>query len=1811
MKLSMIRAVSGILLILTLLVIPVTAALADTPWPKFGGDLNNTGQSAFTGAQSATLKWMYSTGSNSYASPVFGSDGTVYIGSANGFYALDPNGTVKWSYDAKSASTASVGSDGTIYVSGSAGRGIFALNPDGTLKWNFYPPATSYPCSSTIGSDEIIYVVNGTGYLTAMNPDGTQKWVTQLTSTSNANVAPAIDPEGTIYVAAGSSVYGDAVLSAVNPDGSLKWQYPSAGSLQGPTVIGPDNTIYIADSVKNVTALNPDGTVKWQYNDGVNAYGYGSLAIGADGTIYTGSTQKNVIALNPDGTLKWYYLTGGAIRGAPTIGADGTIYIGNNGDRKAYALNPDGSLNWIYTIGSRIDATPAIGSDGTVYFPSSGGIYAFAGVVSFTADQPAGAGPLTVQFTGISPLTVTAWNWDFGDGTTSADQNPSHTYSSIGHYTVNLSITHADGTNYLRQTDYIRVFSPPVADFTADATSGVFPLTISFTDISTGNPTSWEWDFGDSTTSINQHPLHTYSTAGTYTVNLTATNAGGSNLTSKAGYISVLTPTIPVASFTASKRAGLAPVTVQFNDTSTWEPKSWLWDFGDGTTSTDRNATHTYTTIGIYTVNLTATNAAGSNTNSRTSYIAVLDQQPFSNYRFLNVYVANDEGVKYDVPDGVYASGGAYTYVPNTYWVMFRSAGGGVNAMHISPTSNAWSSSAITSTTNQSGSFWITFSGGQPTMPNAILMLAVNGTVPDDFAVGIRSSGQDFDVKTPRTMNWYQDGTIPYPVTFLDGAVNQTFDKNDFIYGPQSWKPFSTSGYPLFNGEDQTDPLNQYQMMFVDLKVGAVQNASLTNNGMIKVEYEFSNLSSTAVLSTYGWYMGSNHGTGIIMGNDVTTSSYMVLPVTAPPVADFTAGTTSGYLYGPIRFTDLSTNNPQSWSWDFGDGTASTLQNPSHTYSALGTYSVTLTATNQIGSNTTSKTGYITVTNPPPPVANFTADITEGVVPLAVRFNDTTDYAPIAWSWDFGDGGTSALQNPSHTYSTNGTYTVNMTVTNAAGSDTISRTAYISAISAAAPVAGLLATPVNGVSPLTVAFTDASSNYPASWSWDFGDGGTSAGQNPSHTYTAPGTYTVRLTAANPEGSSSVTKTGLVYVTTATGPLPTYHGLSVRPANHDGIKWDTTGDGTYLLPSGAAGGGLEVIHVSNDPAVSAGQVTTTNSKSGTFYATTSGTYFDDVVLLLAVNGTVPDNFAARIKTSGYTWTPTGSAPAAGSYTYQPMALDQTFSRRDLFYGPQNWKPTQGDAGYPLFAGEDMTSPVNQYQLMFIDTRAGLINDNSLTDKGAVKIEYTFTNLPDNAHFNVYGWRTSSGMGWTNALTGSDRSGYSVIPVTLPPIADFAANQTEGIAPFQVRFRDVSLNTPTRWAWDFGDGSSSTEQDPAYTYATAGTYPVTLVSTNARGSGTKTRTGYITVKAPSQTTNLFSFPGIWVETNGTAQNATMVTANSSVSGNNVTVTGIGGGWDNVVITLTEPPVLDGANWTGTIDSAQIVTIPFTVPITVLGTPNGTLSLYLTRLPNTTASLDTQITSDPATSEQGSFTRIVAAAGKQIDATAYTVNFTKSDIANAANGGIITRANISMAVNQSWVDSNGGTSHVAILHRSDDGTTTFLPTTYAGADSEGNAVFIAPSDEGLSTFVLAAVSAIPAPTTSSSSSYSSGMNSEHADAAARENAAYLAAMLATPSITSTQAVTPAPTVTTVPTPTDKPKVRITPWPTWQGPVVQQDGTPDPGVEPGTAPGAGLLNNPYILLAEAVAAIVLVTTSIVAYRRRKRDRDPLGPLR
>ncbi len=234
--------------------------------------------------------------------------------------------------------------------------------------------------------------------------------------------------------------------------------------------------------------------------------------------------------------------------------------------------------------------------------------------------------------------------------TTSVPSTTHTTNPATSTTTTAVSTTHTTTPVTSQTTTVVTTAAPsqvnPVIAFYAEPLDGSAPLEVQFTDMSTGGPTSWSWDFGDGTSETSQNPSHIYQDAGTYTVRMTATTRTGSASATREDYIMVdsavtttatttatTTSTTTVtttastssllADFTGSPRSGNAPLTVVFSDTTVGTPISWSWDFGDGATDTTQNPIHMYTEVGTYTVSLTVNSSGSGKKVKKADFITV------------------------------------------------------------------------------------------------------------------------------------------------------------------------------------------------------------------------------------------------------------------------------------------------------------------------------------------------------------------------------------------------------------------------------------------------------------------------------------------------------------------------------------------------------------------------------------------------------------------------------------------------------------------------------------------------------------------------------------------------------------------------------------------------------------------------------------------------------------------------------------------------------------------------------------------------------------------------------------------------------------------------------------------------------------------------------------------------------------------------------------------------------------------------------------------------------------------------------------
>jgi len=741
---------------------------------------------------------------------------------------------------------------------------------------------------------------------------------------------------------------------------------------------------------------------------------------------------------------------------------------------------------------------------------------------SFTAGPVAGVAPLAVDFTNLTTGTITGWLWSFGDGATSTEMDPVHVYAQGGTYDVSLTATGPGGSDTFTRPHYVTVqHAAPAPAFGASPAAGAAPLTVTFANESTGGPaTSWAWAFGDGTASSLEAPVHTYAEPGTYDVTLTATGPGGTASLARPGLVQVAQP-VPVASFSASPSTGVVPLAVAFTNTSTGPVDSWLWSFGDGTSSTEAAPTHVYGSTGTFAVSLTATGPGGVDVHSVPAAVVVTPPPPVAGFQgtptagvapLTVAFTDQSSGVadawSWEFGDGASSTARHPTHAyaqPGSYDVRLTAAGpGGEDTL-----------------------LRTSYVVVDPAPPVAAFDVGTaEGFAPLAVAFTDRSGG------TVATWSW----------DFGDGATSTERHPSHVYAAPGDYDvtltvtgPAGTDSRLVLDAVRAEDPVpvadfagaptagqEPLSVAFVDLSSGDVQSWS----------WDFGDGSSSTEASPVHVYDDpGSYTVHLTVSGPAGTAARIrggyVTVETAPPTAAFDAAPRSGFAPTNVQFTDRSIGSVTAWSWDFGDGGISNQRHPSHTYAAPGDYTVRLTTTGPLGTDTAVEVGYVSIDDPMP-VADFWAAPSTGVAPLAVSFQDLSSGDVTSRAWGFGDGGTSGETNPVHVYQAPGTYTVTLTASGPAGSDVATQVDLVVVVPPA-PVAAFGAAPVAGPAPLAVRFTDRSSGWILNRAWDFGDGGTSFDASPTHVYTTPGLYTVGLSVAGPGGSDDEVRAALVLV----------------------------------------------------------------------------------------------------------------------------------------------------------------------------------------------------------------------------------------------------------------------------------------------------------------------------------------------------------------------------------------------------------------------------------------------------------------------------------------------------------------------------------------------------------------------------------------------------------------------------------------------------------------------------------------------------------
>lgn len=532
-------------------------------------------------------------------------------------------------------------------------------------------------------------------------------------------------------------------------------------------------------------------------------------------------------------------------------------------------------------------------------------------------DPLVGFDPQLVQFVDQStPGTraITIWQWNFGDGASSNEQNPVHTYDKTGFFTVSLTVANGLGTDRITKTDLIQVNERvgPQADFDYSPERGLDPLTVQFHDRSVAGVskiTAWTWDFGDGGSSTIQNPRHEFRSLGSFSVSLTATTAVGSDTFTKTAAVEVVPPL--KAKFEPSVTSGKLPLSVSFNNTSDEGERTdvvWHWDFGDGAISSARNPAHVYNLPGVYTVSLTANNGARSDTLTRNALIEVLAPVP---------------------PVAQFAATPTTGNAPLTVLFRDRSTPG---------------SASITS--------WEWYFGEGLKQAEGEVEGTLEGEPEGEGEGAPIGSEPDSTEQNPlhiyRTPGTY---TVSLVVRSADGEALDTQVGYITVFNPVAAE-FTA---------DVTSGLAPLSVQFTDQSDigGGPVTARVWNFG----DGSSSNLTNPlhvyATPGTYDVLLSITTPEGTIVQNKAA-----FIEVIAPvlPVADFDADVTTGPAPLEIAFNNTSepgTGADPAYTWDFGDSTTSAEENPLHIYERLGVYTVELEVGTSLGTSSETKVDYV------------------------------------------------------------------------------------------------------------------------------------------------------------------------------------------------------------------------------------------------------------------------------------------------------------------------------------------------------------------------------------------------------------------------------------------------------------------------------------------------------------------------------------------------------------------------------------------------------------------------------------------------------------------------------------------------------------------------------------------------------------------------------------------------------------------------------------------------------------------------------------
>ncbi|HJM16426.1 MAG TPA: PKD domain-containing protein, partial [Flavobacteriales bacterium] len=646
--------------------------------------------------------------------------------------------------------------------------------------------------------------------------------------------------------------------------------------------------------------------------------------------------------------------------------------------------------------------------------------------------------------------------------------------------------------------------SQVVSDFTtATSNSGCGSLVVEFEDLSTGNPNAWLWDFGNGIVSTQQHPVVIYPVSGFYTISLTVSDASTNDISTVVDYIKVYEK--PLADLSVGITTDCVPFEVDFLDESNYSNNivSWMWDFGDGGSSSIQNPTYEYEESGLYTVSL-----------------SVIDDKGCESLVIINNLIDAKEVPVADFTSDITTSCDASEIISFQNNSQFATSydwnfGDGNTSSQQNPNHNYYS-----------GIYDVTLVADNGFCSDILIinnLIEVGATIIPDFTSNIGQICKDdtilFADLTPNSLDswvWdFGDGTISTlqnPTHMFSSSGNFDISLTTSIQGECVETKTMTNYIEVFPDPDIIFTSNENYSCDVPFLVQFDDNTINANSWKWTFENGDSSILQNPVIEfdTFGEFYVELEVSDINGCTSVLTELDYI--ITDELIVDFSVSDSIICESDIVSFSDSSNSFSSivSYLWDFGDGFTSTTQNPNHQFNGISVFDITLNIENSMGcSNQVLFPSFIKTTGPP--TADFTVDRIVSCAGETITFTDLSSSSAVInnWVWDFGDGGSSTTQNPTYQYNLTGNFDVTLITGEGICTDTLIKNYYIEIIE---PSSFFIAK-YNCVEPLMVDFLNYSVGADVV-EWDFGDGFTSTDFDPTHSYSTNGVYNVSLRVTN-------------------------------------------------------------------------------------------------------------------------------------------------------------------------------------------------------------------------------------------------------------------------------------------------------------------------------------------------------------------------------------------------------------------------------------------------------------------------------------------------------------------------------------------------------------------------------------------------------------------------------------------------------------------------------------------------------------------------